>query len=121
MNIGKPNTTSEWRFLIGMVHYYQQIGKKRLHMLDPLKETDRDAKGKGIVWNNETETFLKETNKIVSSKGLLNYPYYIIMFILYTDTADKQLVGVIVINNKPTSLLLERLSKLQRNYNNIDK
>ena len=58
---------------------------------------------------------------MVYVETLLNFPDWMIPFVVYAYVSDKQVGAVISQNNKPIELLLRRLLNPQRNYTNTDK
>ena len=104
MDLERPATTTEARYLIGIVQYYRDIWPRRYHILAPLTEADSFPKGRKILWNDALEIYFKELKRMVYYETLLSYPYWKLPFKVPTDAYDKQLGAVIIQNNKPISL-----------------
>ena len=51
---------------------------------------------------------------MVSAENVFSYPDWTIPFTIYTDSTYKQLVDVIIQNNKPITYFSRRLIKSQR-------
>ena len=49
MDLGKPNTTTETRIIIVMIHYYRDMWPRSSHILAPLIEADSGPKGRKII------------------------------------------------------------------------
>ena len=46
MDIGRPNTTTEAQYIIGVVRYYRYMCTRRLHILFPLSEVVSVLRGR---------------------------------------------------------------------------
>ena len=121
MDIGRPSTTTEVRYIIVMVQYYRDMWPRRSHMLAPLIEASSSPKGGKILWNDSLEISFKELNRMVYVETLLSYSYWKLPFTVHTDSYDKQLGAFIIHNNKTISLFSRKLSKPQRNCTTTDK
>ena len=91
------------------------------YILAPLIEADSGNKGRKILWDDALEDSFKSLICIVSADTLLIYPNLTIPFMVHTDAFDKQLDYFICHNNKLIAFFSIRLSKLQCNYNIIQK
>ena len=121
MDLGIPATTTEQRFLVGMVQFYRYMWPIQSHVLAPLIQGASSHKGRKILQNKALESSLKELNRMVSSYILLSYPEWKMIFTVHTDASDKQLGAVIIHNNKPIAFFSRRLIKPQSNYTTTDK
>ena len=101
MDLGRPNTITEVRALMGMFHYYRDMWPRWYHILAPLTEVAIVPKGRKILWNDALEDSFKELNLMVSDKTLLSYLNFTIAFTIHTNISNKQLGAVISHNNKP--------------------
>ena len=72
-----------------MVQYYRDMWPRRYNILYPLKETDRNPKGRKIICNYSLEEYFKELKHMVSAETLLSYPDWTINFRVHTDAYDK--------------------------------
>ena len=62
-----------------------------------------------------------EIKWMVSTETLINYNYWGIMFIEYTNAYNKQLGAAIIQNHKPIICFLDRFKNVQWNYTTIEK
>ena len=49
MDLGRSNTTTEYRELIGMFQYYKDIWNRCFNVLDPMTEADSEPKGRKTI------------------------------------------------------------------------
>ena len=76
------------------------------HVLDPITYVDSVIKGLKILWNNKLEVYFKEIKYMASSKTMLNFLDWTIIFAVHTNASDKQLSDVISKITSPFSSYL---------------
>ena len=120
MDIWRPATTTEVRALIGVVQCYRDMCPRGSHILAPLTEAASGPKGRKILWNVALESSFKELKHMVSDEMMLSHLDWKLPFTVHANSSDKQLVAVIIQNNKPNDFFSRILSKPQHNYTTID-
>ena len=80
---------------MGIVQYYRCVWVINLHVLAPLIEVARIAKGRKIIFNNKLGVKFKDLKLMVFYGTLLNYPYWKILFALHSNSSENNLGAVI--------------------------
>ena len=101
MDLGRTNTTTEVRMIIGMIQYYRYMWPSWYYILAPLTEAASGPKDRKIRWNDALEESFKELNRMVSAENLLSYLEWKTPFTTHTNASDKKLGDLISHNNEP--------------------
>ena len=74
MKMVTPKTTIDVRCLVGMIQYYRDMWKSRLHILAPLTDLSKGKKGQAIKWLPEHEMTFQAVKKLILQDTILSYP-----------------------------------------------
>jgi RNase H-like domain found in reverse transcriptase len=97
-----------------MINYYKDMWRKRSHLISPLAELS--SKSVQFKWTEQCQKSFEDITKIVAQEVLLNYPNFSIPFTIHTDASKKQLVVVIMQNNRPIAFYSRKLNPAQCKY-----
>ena len=104
MRFKAPTNRRQLKSFLGFVNYYKKHWRRRSHILEPLTRlTSSKVK---FEWTEEQQKAFRTIKNVMAKKILLSYPDFSKPFHIYTDASDKQLGGIIVQDDKPTSLLI---------------
>jgi hypothetical protein len=115
LDLQKPTTAKEMKFLIGMIQFYRDMWQRRSHILSLLIGDSASGK-KGnmkIMWTPVMDEAFVQMQTMISDEIFLSYPNWSIPFDVHADASDKQLGAVISQLGKPLAFFSCRLSKSQ--------
>jgi len=119
LKLARPRSVREVRSFIGAVPFYRDMFPQRAHILTPLTELTKKAKGKNrFTWTNECQKAFDEMKAVMAHEVFLYYPDHNKPFHVYTDASDYQLGAVILQDGKPVAYYL---NSAQRNYTTMEK
>jgi RNase H-like domain found in reverse transcriptase len=115
LSMEKPKNKKQLRRFIGLISYYQDMWRRRSHVLAPL--TVLTSKKIPWKWGVAEQSALKEAKHIISKNAMLALPDFNKKFVFYTDASKYQLEGVITQdNNKPLVFFSRKLKDAQMHY-----
>jgi hypothetical protein len=68
------------------------------------------------VWKEEQEEAFSKIKNILAQDTMLTYPQFNKPFVIYTNTSEKQIEGVITQDKKPLVFFSKKLTGTQRQY-----
>ena len=106
-----PTNKQELRCFLGMVNYYHDIWKQRLHTIAPLTAIASPAAM--WTWGKEQQKAFLEIKDMVTREAMLAYPDFSKKFHIYSNASDYQLGGVIMQDDKPLAFYMRKLNDAQ--------
>ena len=120
-----PKSSKQLQRFLGMVNFYYDVFKRRIHMLAPLNTlavaTAKQKKGckkkpiKFLMQNIHIDAF-KEAKDMIKTEVKLAFPDFTKPFHLYTDASNILLGATLVQDGKPLRFYTRKLSNTQINY-----
>ena len=106
--------------------------EKRSHLLTPLtdlvgecgqtkSQLKSGTKRAKWYWNDSHQESFDAIKKVIARDIMLAYPNFDLAFKIYTDASLRQMVYVIVQNNRPIAFFSRKLNAAQRNYTTTEK
>jgi RNase H-like domain found in reverse transcriptase len=112
-----PKTLKHLRSFLGLVNYYRDMWKQRLHLLTPLTEVTKVPRGsKTFKWTEAQDKAFHKVKKVITQNALLKFPDYNKVFEIHTDASEYQLGSVISQEGHPIALYSRKLTETLRNY-----
>ena len=75
-----------------MIQFYQDMWRRRSHILSPLIESTANKKGKAkLTWTTEMDEAFIQLKLMISEEVFLTYPDWSKLFDIHTDASEKQL------------------------------
>ena len=106
-----PKTVKQLRGFVGLVNFYRDLWKKRVHHLAPL--TSLIIKKKGVVkWNEEAKDAFKKVKEICAQDALLFYPDFNKQFNIHTDSSEYQMGAIISQEGRPIAYWSKKIYHL---------
>jgi hypothetical protein len=67
-------------------------------------------------WSNEHDAAFTKIKDQIAQQAMLTYPQFDQPFTIYTNASDKQIGGIIMLNNKPLGYFSRKLTEMQCRY-----
>ena len=75
LDLTKPRTAKEMKYLVGMIQFYRDMWQQRSHILSSLIDAEAGKKGYMIItWTPEMDESFIQIKKIISEEVFLTYP-----------------------------------------------
>ena len=112
LNMAPPKNQKDIRRFVGMVNFYRDLYPRRADTLTPL--TDLCGKNRKFSWTSMHETAFNKMKEIMARDAMLTYPKFDEPFIVYSDSSDKQIGGIVTQDGKPLGFFSKKLSDTQK-------
>jgi hypothetical protein len=97
-----------------MVNFYRDLYPKQAETLALL--TNLCGHKKAFLWKEEQETAFQKIKEMLAQHTMLTYPQLDKPFVVYTDSSDRQIGGVVTQDKKPLGFFSKKLSNTQQKY-----
>jgi hypothetical protein len=102
-----------------MVNFYRDLYPRRAETLAPL--TDLCGKNKKFVWTEKQDAAFNSMKDIMARDAMLTYPKFDEPFIIYSNSSEHQIGGIVTQDNKPLGFFNKKLTDTQKRYPDIEQ
>jgi hypothetical protein len=114
LNMSPPRNQRDVCRFVGMVNFYRDLYPRRAETLSPL--TDLCSKNKKFIWMSVHNDAFNNMKQIMFNDAMLTYPKFDQPFIIYSDSSDNQIGGIMTQDGKPLGFFSKKLNETQKRY-----
>ena len=99
--IKSPTNSKQLKRFLGVINFYQDVWKWRLHILAPLSKLSSKTGELNWQWGKIKQLAFETAKVMLCRHAMLAYPEFEKPLDLYTDTSDLQLEATLVQDENP--------------------